>query len=58
MTNSEMFEDQQHAHTGEGYDKYRTERDYEPYSQARLGKFQSGHPSERLANYHSPHLKA
>lgn len=39
------FQDHRHADTGQGYDKYRTERAYDPYSQGTYwGKFRARQP--------------
>ncbi|MEY9110391.1 hypothetical protein ABH999_006587 [Bradyrhizobium yuanmingense] len=39
------FQDHCHSDTGQGYDKYRTERDYDPYSQGTYwGKFRARQP--------------
>lgn len=39
------FTDHPHTDTGEGFDKYRTERDYDPYSQGTFwGKFRARQP--------------
>lgn len=39
------FQDHRHSDTGQGYDKYRTERGYDPYSQGTYwGKFRARQP--------------
>lgn len=44
-TLSVTFKDEPHSDTGDGYDKYRSERDYDPYSQGSYwGKFRARQP--------------